>query len=97
MSNMTEIKKRAKNITTSIDTPAGDVFNMSVFEMSRWLALLKGMGHIETTAKRFKMNLDDNDDWIQPIALEKYIGEVSDDILLNLMNDEEFMKTTLTA
>ena len=92
--NLTDLKEKAKKIYTTVVCPEGDVFEMSVFEYSRWLALMKSIGIIEDGAKRYKHDLESNDDWIQPIAIEKFIKESADDILTDLMQDEDFMLET---
>lgn len=61
-----------KNV--SITTKSNQNHIMSVDTYSRWLCLVEAMQHINQKAKQSKINLD-NDKWIKPIALQKYIKE----------------------
>lgn len=44
-------------------------------EYTRWLCLLEAIEHIEHKAKDAKLNLDQDVNWIQPIAMQKYVRE----------------------
>lgn len=89
---MDNVDERSKNLFILINTSAGDIFEMTAFEQSRWLALVEAVQVIEDRAAVMKVDLDKTDDWIQPIALEKYIRERAGDILHAQMNDPEYVK-----
>ena len=44
-------------------------------EYVRWHCLLEAIAHIEYKAKEIGVNLDKDPNWIQPLALQKYIRE----------------------
>jgi hypothetical protein len=92
---MKDVKEKAKKLFVRINTPTDDIFQMSVFEYSRWLTLMDAVVIIDRGANRLKIDLDSSQvDWIQPIAIEKYIRNRYEDILNDLMQDSEFLKET---
>lgn len=62
------------NRLTIIDNK-GTEHSLSLDEYTRWLCLMEALEHINRVAKNKKINLDENDNWIQPIQLNKYINE----------------------
>lgn len=48
---------------------------MSVDQYSRWLCLAEAMQLIDQQAKKSKVDLDKNNKWIKPIALQKYVKQ----------------------
>jgi hypothetical protein len=48
---------------------------MSVDSYARWLCLAEAMQLINQKASNAKVDLDKNDKWIKPIALQKYIKQ----------------------
>lgn len=85
--------EKSKKLFTLVETPSGDVFEMSAFEHSRWLALIEAVEVVERGAAQFKINLDTSSDWIQPIAFEKYVRERYADILHDQMRNTDFTNT----
>jgi hypothetical protein len=59
----------------SITTKSNKTHIMSVEEYSRWLCLIEALELINLKAKDKKMNLDDDDSWIKPLAFQKYIKQ----------------------
>lgn len=52
-----------------------EIRDMSMYEFTRWVCLLKGIDVIEDKAKQLNVNLNDNKDWIKPLALQKFVEE----------------------
>ena len=44
-------------------------------EYVRWLCLIEAIDHIENKADEVKANLDKDVNWVQPLAMQKYIKE----------------------
>jgi hypothetical protein len=62
-----------KNI--SVTTKSKQKHIMSVDQYSRWLCLAEAMQLIDQQAKKSKVDLDKNNKWIKPIALQKYVKQ----------------------
>lgn len=63
----------AKNIL--IKTKSNKTHVMSVDAYTRWLCLAEALQIINEQAQKSKIDLDKNDSWIKPIALQKYIKQ----------------------
>jgi hypothetical protein len=59
----------------SVTTKSNNTHIMGVEEYTRWLCLIEGLELINLKAKDKKLNLDDNDSWIKPLAFQKYIKQ----------------------
>ena len=59
----------------SITTKSNKTHIMSVEEYTRWLCLIEALEIINLKAKDKKLNLEDNDYWIKPLAFQKYIKQ----------------------
>ncbi len=75
----------------TLKTKTGDVYQMSLNECSRWLALIEGVDLIQERALKLNVDLDATDA-IKPLALEKYINERAGDILVDLCKDPTVLK-----
>lgn len=62
------------NRLTILDSK-GEEYTFSIDQYTRWICLMEAIEHINLMAKNKKINLDANDDWIQPIKINKYIKE----------------------
>ena len=64
--------------------------SLGLDEYVKWLSLLEAMEYIEHKAKDINVNLDITDDWIKPLALQKYVRErffsMKHDVICNLKN-----------
>ncbi len=49
--------------------------DMTLYEVSRWMSLIRGIETIDKTAQRLKINLDKDKTWVKPLALQRYIEE----------------------
>ena len=61
--------------TVSIKTKSNTEHVMSVDTYSRWLCLVEALQHVNTQAKKSKVDLDKTDKWIKPLTFQKYIKE----------------------
>ena len=59
----------------SVKTKSNKTHVMSVDAYTRWLCLAEALQLINQQAVKSKMDLDKNDSWIKPIALQKYIKQ----------------------
>lgn len=59
----------------SIKTNSNKKHVMTVDTYSRWLCLMEALEHINSKAKKSKINLERNDSWIKPLAIQKYIKQ----------------------
>ena len=59
----------------SIRTKSNKTHVMSVDTYTRWLCLAEALQLINQQAEKSKMDLEKNDSWIKPIALQKYIAQ----------------------
>lgn len=62
---MRTVKFNLKNNTT---------YEMSIDEMARWACLIEGIEHVAKKCEEVGMATD-SDDWIKPLAFQKYIDE----------------------
>lgn len=59
----------------SIKTKSNKEYIMTVDSYSRWLCLVEALEIINQKAKKSKIDLDNSDSWIKPLALQKYIKQ----------------------
>jgi hypothetical protein len=60
-----------KNV--SVTTKSNQKHVMSLDTYTRWMCLVEAMTMIDEQAKKSKVDLDKNNKWIKPIALQKYV------------------------
>tara|TARA_Y100000310_G_C20221344_1_gene595904 strand:- start:77 stop:355 length:279 start_codon:yes stop_codon:yes gene_type:complete len=48
---------------------------MTLYEVARWMSLIRGIETINKTANRLKIDLDKNKTWVKPLALQRYVEE----------------------
>ena len=48
---------------------------MTLYEMSRWYALIRGIQFIDRKADQLKIDLASDKSWVKPLALQKFIDE----------------------
>lgn len=58
----------------TIEKSNGTSEQMTIETYTRWLCLVEALDVITRTASRKKIDLNNND-WVKPIALQKYIDE----------------------
>ena len=64
----------------------GEDHDMTLYEMSRWSALMKGIDVIEKRATQLKINLEKDKSWVKPLALQKYIDEETPSMVAEIKN-----------
>lgn len=60
-------------------------------EYARWLCLLEAMHLIETKGQDLKIDMNNDDFWVKPLAFQKYIDQRLETMLLDVER-EEFKK-----
>lgn len=82
------------NITSdgfiSIDTKNGEQ-KLKKAEYARWLCLLEAMHLIEQKGQDLKVDMNNDDFWVKPLAFQKYIDQRLETMLLDVER-EEFKK-----
>ena len=64
----------------------GEEQEITLYEMSRWAALMKGIDVIEQRAGQLKINLEKDKSWVKPLALQKYIDEETPSMVAEIKN-----------
>lgn len=83
---MIDIKKyKNKDVTISKDSK-GNEDKMSYFELSKWLSLIEAVEVVDKKAEQLKLPKNDNS-WIKPIALGKYVEERTESMLFEITNE----------
>jgi hypothetical protein len=59
----------------SVKTKSNITHVMSVDTYTRWLCLVEALQLINQQAEKSKIDLEKNNSWIKPIALQKYINQ----------------------
>jgi hypothetical protein len=49
--------------------------DMSLYEISRWASLMRGIDFIDQRARELKLDLGKDPSWLKPLALQKYVDE----------------------
>tara|TARA_R110002051_G_scaffold158065_1_gene229518 strand:+ start:183 stop:437 length:255 start_codon:yes stop_codon:yes gene_type:complete len=57
---------------------------MSVYEMSRWFCLLEALDLITKKGQALKLDLVKGHKWVKPIALQKYIEERINSVVVDV-------------
>ena len=52
----------------------GNNINMDINELTRWACLIEGIEQVAAKCEQIGMSKD-NDDWIKPLAFQKYLDE----------------------
>jgi len=64
----------------------GEEQDMTLYEISRWASLMKGIDVIERRAQQLKINLEKDKSWVKPLALQKYIDEETPGMVAEIKN-----------
>ena len=62
---------------------------LTLYEMSRWAALMLGIDYIDKRAKELKIDLDKDKSCLKPLALQKYIDESTPGMITEIKNLKE--------
>ncbi|MBC8416827.1 hypothetical protein H8E06_00675 [bacterium] len=57
---------------------------MSVYEFSRWASLLEALEFITKKADQLNIDLKKDHKWVKPIALQKYIDERFNSVVIDV-------------
>ena len=57
---------------------------MSVYEVSRWFSLLEALDLMTKKAQSLKVDLKKDHKWVKPIALQKYIDERINSVIVDV-------------
>ena len=60
---------------------------MSVYEFSRWASLLEALEFINKKATQLNIDLKKDTKWVKPIALQKYIEERINSVVIDVENE----------
>lgn len=60
--------------TVKFELKNNKTYEMSIDEMARWACLIEGIEHVAKKCEEVGM-APDSDDWIKPLAFQKYIDE----------------------
>ena len=70
-----------------IETPKGKKVRMTIDTYARWICLLEALDVITNMAERKHIDLNNNK-WVKPLALQKYITERFPSMLHDLTVEE---------
>ena len=57
---------------------------LSIYEASRWFSLLEALDLITKKSIQLKIDLKKQDKWVKPIALQKYIDERTNSVIVDV-------------
>jgi hypothetical protein len=71
---------------TNIKEPVVQVNDekMSIYELSRWISLLEALDFITKKANQLNIDLKKDYKWVKPIALQKYIEERINSVVIDV-------------
>lgn len=81
---ITQLDNRGKSVKINARSSTGETYNMDAYEMSRWCAMLEAVEVIDKKLHQLKTPGANN--WVKPIAIQKYIDEKYQDILHDMIN-----------
>lgn len=84
---ITELDRRGQDTNISLTSHKGNTYNMSMYELSRWCTMLDAVDVIDKKLHQLKIPTSDN--WVKPIAIQKYIDEKYQDVLFDMLETDE--------
>ena len=60
--------------------------DMTLYQVSRWAALMRGIDFIDEKARQLKISLDDDKSLMKPLALQKYVDEETPAMVTEIKN-----------
>lgn len=84
INKITELDERGKQVKFCMTSKQGNTYNMTAYEMSRWCAMLDAVEIIDK--KLHYLKLEKSNDWVKPIAIQKYVDEKYQDILHEMIS-----------
>jgi hypothetical protein len=62
---------------------------LTMYEVSRWCLLLRGVEVIDKKASQLRIDMDKNKNWIKPLALQKYIDAATPAMVTEIVAYEQ--------
>lgn len=81
---ITQLDNQGKSQSICAVSSEGNTYNMSAYELSRWCAMFEAVEVIDKKLHQLKIPTSNN--WVKPIAIQKYIDEKYQDILHDMLN-----------
>lgn len=82
---MIDIKKHM-NTKRTLTSPKGKAYDMSEYEICRWMSLIEAVDIIDQKANQMGVK-SNNVNWVKPIAIQKYIDERTESMLFEIADD----------
>lgn len=82
---MIDIDKH-KETKRTLTSPKGKSYDMSEYEICRWMSLLEAVDIIEQKCSQLGTK-GANINWVKPIAIQKYIDERTESMLFEIASD----------
>jgi hypothetical protein len=83
---MIDIQKHKDRKIKLKSTKKDATYEMSEYEVSRWLSLIESVDIIDTKCKQMGVK-GDAINWVKPIAIQKYIDERTESMLFEIIDD----------
>lgn len=81
---ITQLDNQGKAFKINAVSSNGNMYNMDAYEMSRWCAMLEAVEVIDK--KLYQLKIPTSNNWVKPIAIQKYIDDKYQDILHDMIN-----------
>lgn len=81
---ITQLDNQGKSHEIHAESSSGNSYSMTAYEMSRWCAMLEAVEVIDKKLHQLKTPTANN--WVKPIAIQKYVDEKYQDILHEMIN-----------
>jgi len=88
MINIDKYKKTKRTLVS----PKGENYDMSEYEICRWMCLIEAVDIIEKKSSQLGAK-GDGINWVKPIAIQKYIDERTESMLFEI--EQDLAKETL--
>lgn len=84
---MIDIEKH-KNTKRRLVSPKNKTYEMSEYEICRWMCLIESVDIIEQKFQQLGVK-GANVNWVKPIAIQKYIDERTESMIFEIKDDLE--------
>ena len=75
-------------------TKKGESIDMDIEEIARWCCLVEAVDIISTKGSQIGMDMD-KQNWVKPIAIQKYIDERHDTMIEEIERDQSNLPVTI--
>lgn len=76
--------KNAKHVTVKFKEE-----EMSAYTLARWLAIMEAIDVINQSAEKMNVDLNKYNQWVKPIAFQKYINERTYGLIADVLMNED--------